>query len=99
MKNKFKIDKRILSRNVTDEDRELAKRKSSILKSLGIETYYDTIHDSKHTNKVIVPSMYNTIDEYEADKFEVRLLLAANKEIPKELFNKLLAAHKELENK
>lgn len=64
---------------------------------LCIDTYYDESHTLDIES--YIPSMYKTLGEYEADKFNAKLLIMSNKAIPKEMFNRLLDARKELEQK
>lgn len=93
MKNKIGPD--MLSRRISKQDIQNAKRRTKLLEYLGIIEYYDqseTVYISEY-----IPTRYKSIEAYESDKFTARMLIDSNKPIPKELEQKLVIAKQELE--
>ena len=81
-----------IARIITPEEKAMY----NIRYNLGLlVTYYDSANYSNE----FVPSMYNTYGEYNLDIELANKLLMENKEIPKELEQKLISARKELQDK
>jgi len=81
-----------IAKEITPEEKELY----DIRYNLGLlVTYYDSANSSNE----FVPSMYNTYGEYNVDIALANKLLMENKDIPKELEQRLISARKELQDK
>ena len=85
----------MLKRRISEHAMLQANKRAQLLNYLGIAEYYDQ-PTTTYINKY-VPTVYKSIEEYESDKFNARMLIDLNKPIPKELERKLVTARKELE--
>lgn len=95
MNNTFKIGSNMLKRRVSKHDMIQANKRAQLLNYLGITEYYDQ-PTTTYINEY-VSTVYKSIEEYESDKFNARMLIDLNKPIPNELKRKLVTARKELE--
>ena len=81
-----------IARVITPEEKELY----NIRYNLGL---LETAYDSMKSSSDFIPSMYNTYGEYSLDIEIANRLLMENKEIPKELEQRLISARKEMQEK
>lgn len=96
---KKRYDSSLLAKSLTQKDLVRSKKVYSLINQLGLDIIYDENVSQQTVNNIKIPSGYKSIQAYEADKKEALLILSCGDDLPKELFNKLLAARKELENK
>lgn len=97
MKNvRNKISIHSLAREFTPEEKKRNNELYSIRYNLGLLIAY---YDSSKSSKDFIPSMYKTYGEYSLDMDKANKLLIENKEIPKELEQKLIKARIEMKNK
>jgi hypothetical protein len=76
---------------------ERRKEQVRLMILLDIDPYYTD--STVSNNSVINTKFYKTYSDYERDKVIARLLIEDNKELPKELYEKLLYTKQELESR
>jgi hypothetical protein len=76
---------------------EKRKEQVKLMILLDIDPYYNEL--SLQHDDIINTKYYKTYSDYEKDKIRARLIIEDNKELPKELYEKLLYTKKELESR